>query len=137
MWITYSCDGGTDRTTKETPKQATPLPPTCPRQHGVMRSHDIPLNGGWINILCVAAGGDRRKRQAGNMMMPCIFIHKVRADCQKNGGPIQGQMNLVSWEMDQKDAKRGVMRVKGQSYEPSLNLYFCQVVIYRGCYIPL
>ena len=102
-----------------------------------MASRDIPLNGGSIDIQCVAGRGDRRKRQAGNMMMPCITIHKVRADCQKNGGTIQGQMNLVSWKKDQKDAMCAVMRVKGPIYEPSLNLYFCQVVKYRGCYIPL
>ena len=101
MWITYSCDGGTDKTTKETPKQATttPRPPTCPSKHGEMRSHDIPLQRGWINIRCVAAGGDRRKRQASSMpmMMPCIYIHKVRAACNSGGGTIQKQMDLVSW----------------------------------------
>ena len=101
MWITYSCDGGTDKTTKKIPTRptlatTTPARPICPRSHGPMASRDIPLNGGSIDIQCVAGRGDRRKRQAGNMMMPCISIHKIRAACNSIGGTIPKQMDLVS-----------------------------------------
>ena len=115
MWITYRCDGGQGssrltgvrRCPRPAPSTASPtlapLPgPTCPAPHGRMVSKDIPLNGGWIKILCRAGGGDRhrqrRKRQAGRQM-GCIYIHKVRADC--NGGdPIDAHMQLVSLNMN-------------------------------------
>ena len=65
---------------------------TCPSPHGGMVSKDIPLNGGWIHILCNSGGQVGR---AG-----CIFIHKVRAGCT-GGNPIDAQMHLVSLNMNE------------------------------------
>ena len=84
MWITYSCDGGDDDTTKGITELA------CPADRGVMKNADIPLEGGWINILCSA-------RANRNPRKPCIFIHKVRAGCGW-GAPIAEHMKLVSWK---------------------------------------
>ena len=50
MWITWSCDGGTDKTTAVIPSRS---PTTkCSAKPGKMKSKDIPLDGGSINILC-------------------------------------------------------------------------------------
>ena len=65
---------------------------TCPKPHGGMVSKDIPLDGGWIKILC---------NSGGEVGTPgCIFIHKVRAGCS-GGNPIADHMNLVSLNMNE------------------------------------
>ena len=64
----------------------------CPTPHGGMVSKDVPLDGGWIHILCNSGGQVGR---AG-----CIFIHKVRAGCT-GGNPIDAQMHLVSLNMNE------------------------------------
>ena len=57
-----------------------------------MVSKDIPLDGGWIKILC---------NSGGKVGTPgCIFIHKVRASCS-GGNPIADHMNLVSFNMNE------------------------------------
>ena len=78
MWITYSCDGRDDETTKRIPELA------CPADRGVMKNADIPLNGGWINIR--------------NPPKSCIFINKVRPGCG-GGAPIAEHIALVSWKI--------------------------------------
>ena len=65
----------------------TPPPKVCPNKRGRMRSYDIPLRGGWINIQC---GKPSHYNQ-----LSCIFIHKVMAGCQP-GNAIPNQMSLVT-----------------------------------------
>ena len=104
MWITYSCDGGMDMTTKLIPARGPnnitpPSISTCSTRRGAHKSFDIPLDGGNIKIRCTSGGGDRHrvKRQAGNMMMPCISIHKVMVGCNAQAGMISAHRHLVSY----------------------------------------
>ena len=92
MKIKYRCNGGGRDDTKVKQRNDPKCKPTCPAGHGVMKNADIPLNGGWINILCSVGSSFR------NPPKPCIFIHKVRAGCG-GGAPIAKHMALVSWKI--------------------------------------
>ena len=108
MWITYSCDGGRDVTSTHIPPRRHIPGGKCPGRQGQMRSRDIPLNQGWINIKCGGGGGGSRRVHRGlfglfntfvqvtgpRTAKGCITIHKVRAACNL-GKPITGHMNLV------------------------------------------
>jgi hypothetical protein len=88
MTVKYRCNGGGRDDTKVKQRNDPTCKQTCPADHGEMKTEDIPINGGWINILC-SARADR------NPPNPCIFIHKVRADFSW-GAPIAEHMTLVS-----------------------------------------
>jgi len=71
--------------------------PQCPTRSGVKKSLDIPLDGGNIRIFCTRQGADRHrvKRQVGNMMTPCITIHKVLVGCNGRDPEVPAHKDLV------------------------------------------
>ena len=81
MWLTYSCDGGTDISSGLSYK-----PFNCPAESGKMNSRDIPLDNGHINIKCRPRNG----------VKPCIYIHKVLAACSGHAARSESQSRLVS-----------------------------------------
>ena len=87
MKVKYKCNGGGQDNTKVRKRNDPEC--NCPTAHGKMKSADIPLEGGWINIVCSV-------RADCNSPKPCIFIHKVRAGCS-GGAPIAEHMTLVSY----------------------------------------
>ena len=100
MKVKYKCNEGGQDNTKvqqrndpECRVTTTPTPQqlTCPADRGAMKNADIPLEGGWINILCSVCADL-------NPPKPCIFIHKVRAGWGW-GAPIAEHMTLVSWRI--------------------------------------
>ena len=88
MKVKYKCNGGGQDNTKVQKRNDPECQPSCPTAHGAMKNADIPLEGGWINIVC-SVRADRNPPKA------CIFIHKVRAGCS-GGAPIAEHMALVS-----------------------------------------
>ena len=70
MWLTYACDGGTDRTTINIPAEdngsGVEKPGKCPEEKGPMKQEDIPGIVGWANLEC--PGG-------------CLTIYKVLFAC--------------------------------------------------------
>ena len=105
----------TTRTTRRTTTRST-----CSTRRGRKLSRDIPLDGGWINIMCNPrgrGGGDRRHRvkrsplclfgvigfcgrpqrpRPRDMGTPCIKIHKILAGCTSNDPMVAAQQELVS-----------------------------------------
>ena len=70
MWLTYACDGGTDRTTTNIPAEDNGTGVgklgKCPEEKGPMKQEDIPGIVGWANLEC--PGG-------------CLTIYKVLFAC--------------------------------------------------------